>query len=283
MDLGKITAPLLQARKQTGPRITSLTAYDYPTARVIDAAGIDVVLVGDSLGMVVQGADSTLEVTLEDMIYHTRIVRRGTSRALVVADLPFGSYHPSIAEGVRSAVRLVKEGRAEAVKIEGGQKRARLIRSIIESEIPVMGHIGLTPQSLHVFGGYKVQGKSRKAIQQLLDDAAALVDAGVFSIVLECIPTEVARRITRAVTVPTIGIGAGPDCDGQVLVLHDMLGLAPAQHRPKFVRSYANLEEVIDKAVRRYVEDVQQGSYPTASESYHLPVAVTGKKGLQRS
>src|SRR5215467_8123006 len=245
---GKITVPSLLQRKSLRPedstKITCLTAYDYPTARLLDEAGVEVLLVGDSLGMVMLGHETTLPVTVDEMIHHTRAVRKGTKRALVVADMPFGSYHAEIAESVRNAVRFVKEAGAEAVKVEGGERRIELIARLVEAEIPVMGHVGLTPQSLHAMGGFRVQGKTPDAAAQVVRDARAVEAAGAFSIVLEGLPRELAAEITRDLRIPTIGIGAGPDCDGQVLVLNDLLGLTFSS-TPKFARQYANVGEVI--------------------------------------
>jgi 3-methyl-2-oxobutanoate hydroxymethyltransferase len=272
---GKVTVPDLLQRKTSAAgslsnskKITCLTAYDYPTARLLDEAGVDVILVGDSLGMVVLGHDSTLPVTLEDMLHHTRAVRRGTRRALVVADMPFGSYHSDTAESLRNAVRFVKEAGAEAVKVEGGERRLELIARLTEAEIPVMGHVGLTPQSVNALGGYRVQGKTPDAAEQLLRDARAVESSGAFAVVLEAVPRELAAQITRDLRIPTIGIGAGPDCDGQILVLHDILGLTFRQ-TPKFARQYANVGEIISSAVREYCEDVRRGGFPSDAESYH--------------
>ena len=268
-DSRKVTIASLLEKKLQRQRITSLTAYDYASARLVDEAGIDFILVGDSLANVMLGYDNTVPVTMEDMLHHTRAVRRGVARALLVTDMPFASYHISDEEALRNASRLLKEGGAEAVKIEGGVKRADLIRKVVEAEIPVMGHIGLTPQSVHIMGGYKVQGKTLAAAEQLMKDAAALDRAGAFAIVLEGIPREVAAMITAEVGVPTIGIGAGPDCDGQILVYHDLLGLSfnPAA---KFVRHYAEVGSVISQALAAYRKDVEAGEYPGDSESYHL-------------
>jgi 3-methyl-2-oxobutanoate hydroxymethyltransferase len=252
------------------PKITCLTAYDYPTAHLLDEAGVDILLVGDSLAMVVLGYDSTLPVTVEEILHHVRAVRRGTRRALLVADMPYGSFHVSIDESVRNAVRFVKEGGAEAVKIEGGERRLELIARLVEAEIPVMGHIGLTPQSIHAFGGFHVQGKTTDAARQVERDARAVETAGAFAVVLESMPRELAARITENLRIPTIGIGAGPDCDGQVLVLHDLVGLTVG-HTPKFVRQYANLSAEISRAVSEYCEDVRSGSFPSDAESYHSP------------
>jgi 3-methyl-2-oxobutanoate hydroxymethyltransferase len=266
----KITTSSLHDKKLRHEPITCLTAYDYPSARLVDEAGIDVILVGDSMAQVMLGYDSTLPVTMDEMLHHTRAVRRAVKHALLIADMPYGSYHVDEKETLRNAARLVKEGGAEAVKIEGGEKRADLIRRVIEAEIPVAGHIGLTPQSVNVMGGYKVQGKTLAAIEQLMRDAVALDKSGVACLYLEGIPREVAAMITAEVETPTIGIGAGPECDGQVLVFHDLLGLtfgAPA----KFVRRYADVGAVITEAVQAYRDDVAAGRYPSDSESYHLP------------
>jgi len=272
----KITVPNLLERKRLAAgsyskpeKITCLTAYDYPTARLLDEAGIDVILVGDSLGMVVLGHESTLPVTLEDMLHHTRAVRRGTRRALLVADMPFGSYHSDTAESLRNAVRFVKEAGAEAVKVEGGERRLELIARLTDAEIPVMGHVGLTPQSVNALGGYRVQGKTPDAAEQLIRDARAVEASGAFAVVLEAVPRELAARITRDLRIPTIGIGAGPDCDGQILVLHDILGLTFNQ-TPKFARQYANVGRVISSAVHAYCEDLRSGRFPSDAESYHV-------------
>ena len=276
----KVTVPDILRRKTLAAtsssanppqKITCLTAYDYPTARVVDEAGVDVILVGDSLGMVVLGHGSTLPVTMEDMLHHTRAARRGTKRALLVADMPFGTYHADIADSVRNAVRFVKEAGAEAVKIEGGERRLELIARLTEAEIPVMGHVGLTPQSVNALGGYRVQGKTADSAEQLLRDARAVEAAGAFAVVLEAVPRELAAQITSELRIPTIGIGAGPDCDGQILVLHDLLGFAFG-HTPKFARRYANVGEVISGAVRAYCDDVRKGGFPSDEESYHAPV-----------
>ena len=266
----KITTATLAERKSKRQPITCLTAYDYATARLVDEAGIDIILVGDSLAQVVLGYDSTLPVTVDEMLHHTRAVRRAAKHALLVADMPYGSYHTSPEDAVRNAARFLKEAGAEAVKLEGGEKRIDHVRRLIDAEIPVMGHIGLTPQSVHAMGGYKVQGKTLSAVEQLMRDAVALDQAGVFSIVLEGIPREVAAMITEEVSAPTIGIGAGPDCDGQVLVIHDMVGLTfnPAA---KFVRRYADAGALISEAIEAFRRDVVEGNYPADVESYHLP------------
>ena len=278
---GKITVPDILNRKvslssienQPQKKITCLTAYDYPTARLLDEAGVDILLVGDSLGMVVLGYESTLPVTLEEILHHTRAVRRGAKRALVVADMPYGSFHASAEETLRNAIRLVKEAGAEAVKIEGGERRLEMIARLVEAEVPVMGHVGLTPQSLHALGGYRVQGKTRNAAEQVLRDARAVEAAGAFAIVLEAIPRELAARVTQELRIPTIGIGAGPDCDGQVLVLHDMVGLT-FEPPAKFVRRYADLGETISRAAREFCADVREGRYPSDAECYHAPVGI---------
>ena len=266
----KVTVSSLREKKFRHERIACLTAYDYATARLVDEAGIDIVLVGDSLAQTMLGYENTLSVTIEEMLHHTRAVRRGVKHGLLLADMPYGSYHVSTDEAIRNAARFVKEAGAEAVKIEGGAKRADLIRQIIDAEIPVAGHIGLTPQSVNVMGGYRVQGKSLAAIEQLMRDAVALDRAGVACIYLEGIPREVAGMITAEVETPTIGIGAGPECDGQVLVLHDLLNLTFTPSA-KFVRRYGDAAALITQAVQGFRADVVSGQYPSDSESYHLP------------
>jgi len=266
----KITVASLREKKVQHEPITCLTAYDYASARLVDEVAIDIVLVGDSLAQTMLGYENTLSVTIEEMLHHTRAVRRGVKNALLVVDMPYGSYHVGPDEAVRNAARFIKEGGAEAVKIEGGEKRADLIRRIIDAEIPVTGHIGLTPQSVNVMGGYKVQGKSLAAIEQLMRDAVALDRAGVACLYLEGIPREVAAMIAAEVETPTIGIGAGPDCDGQVLVFHDILNLTfgpPA----KFVRRYGDAAALITHAVQTFRADVVSRQYPSDGESYHLP------------
>ena len=266
----KTTASTIQSKKQRGERITCLTAYDYSTARLVDEAGIDMVLVGDSLSMVVLGHDNTLAVTVDEMLHHTRAVRRAVQSAMVIADMPYGSYHSDATNAVANALRFMKEAGAEAVKIEGGAKRAELVSQLLEAEVPVMGHIGLTPQSLHKMGGYKVQGKTLASVERLVKDAVALASAGAFSIVLEGVPREAAALITREVSIPTIGIGAGPECDGQVLVLHDLLNLGFGP-KPKFVRHYADVAMVVHDAISAFKSDVEAGAFPSDAESYHLP------------
>jgi 3-methyl-2-oxobutanoate hydroxymethyltransferase len=266
----KVTMPALTEMKRQGKLISSLTAYDYATARLVDEAGIDMILVGDSLAMVVLGQENTLAVTMDEMLHHTRAVRRAVHRALVVADMPFGSYHGTVAEGVANAIRFVKEAGAEAVKIEG--PRVELTRALVEAEIPVVSHLGLTPQSVHRMGGFRVQGRSMDAALQLKAAAHALAEAGAGAVVLEGVPRETAAAITAELPIPTIGIGAGPDCDGQILVLHDLVGLSftpPA----KFVRRYADAGALIRSAVEHYREDVEHRAFPADEESYHLPEA----------
>jgi len=266
----KITVATLREKKLHREPITCLTAYDYATARLVDEAAIDVILVGDSLAQTMLGYENTLTVTVDEMLHHTRAVRRGVKHAFLIADMPFGSFHVSADEALRNAARFVKEGGAEAVKMEGGEKRSDLIRRVIDAEVPVAGHIGLTPQSVNVMGGYKVQGKSLQAIEQLMRDAVALDRAGVACLYLEGIPREVAAMITAEVATPTIGIGAGPECDGQVLVIHDILNLTfgpPA----KFVRRYGDAAALISDAVQAFRADVVSHQYPSDDESYHLP------------
>jgi 3-methyl-2-oxobutanoate hydroxymethyltransferase len=266
----KVTTATLRDKKLRHEPITCLTAYDYASARLVDEAGIDIILVGDSLAMTMLGYENTLSVTVDEMLHHTRAARRGVKHGMLIADMPYGSYHVSTDEAVRNAARFVKEGGAEAVKMEGGEKRSDLIRRVIDAEIPVAGHIGLTPQSVNVMGGYKVQGKSLSAIEQLMKDAVALDRAGVACIYLEGIPREVGAMITAEVETPTIGIGAGPECDGQVLVFHDILNLTfgPAA---KFVRRYEDVGAVISNAVQAFRADVISHQYPSDAESYHLP------------
>jgi 3-methyl-2-oxobutanoate hydroxymethyltransferase len=266
----KITVASLRDKKIHHEPITCLTAYDYASARLVDEASIDMVLVGDSLAMTMLGYENTLSITVDEMLHHTKAVRRAVKHALLVADMPYGSYHVDASDAVRNAARFMKEGGAEVVKIEGGEKRADLIRRVIDAEIPVAGHIGLTPQSVNRMGGYKVQGKSLTEIEQLMRDAVALDRAGVAFIVLEGIPREVAAMITAEVTTPTIGIGAGPDCDGQVLVFHDILNLTFAPSA-KFVRRYGDAAAEITHAVQSFRADVLSHQYPSDSESYHLP------------
>ncbi|MDQ2826926.1 MAG: 3-methyl-2-oxobutanoate hydroxymethyltransferase [Actinomycetota bacterium] len=258
-----------------------VTAYDAPTARIADDAGVDVILVGDSVAMVVLGYEDTLQVTVEDMAHHVAAVARARPRALVVADLPWLSYHLSTDEAVRNAAALVRAG-ASAVKLEGGRSRVAVIEALVDAQIPVMGHLGLTPQSVHSLGGYQVQGQEADAAAAIVDDARALAGAGCFAIVLECVPREVARLVTEEVPVPTIGIGAGPDCDGQVLVIHDLLGLED-RIAPKFVRRYGALKAAAVAAVAAYADDVRAGTFPSDSESYHLSDDVAASLGTPGS
>ena len=262
------TAPTIRARKGSGRPLVMVTAYDAPGARIADGAGVDLILVGDSLAMVVLGYDDTLQVTVDDMAHHTAAVARTGPRPMIVTDLPWMSYHTGTADAVRNAATLVRAG-AQAVKLEGGRKRVPVIEAVIDAEIPVMGHLGLTPQSFHAMGGFKVQGKDLDAAKVLVDDAKALADAGCYAIVLEGIPDVVAQLITESVDVPTIGIGAGPHCDGQVLVFHDVLGFDD-QRPPKFVRRYASLQADATAALGRWAEDVRTGRFPSDAESYHL-------------
>lgn len=266
----KVTMPALKDLKRQGKRISALTAYDYATARLVDEAGIDMLLVGDSLAQVMLGHENTLAVTVDEMLHHTKAARRAVRRALLVADMPFGSYHCSVNEGVANAIRFVKEAGAEAVKIEG--VRVELTRALTEAEIPVVGHLGLTPQSVHRMGGYRVQGRSADTIEALREGAKVLAAAGAGAVVLEGVPREVAAAITAEIAIPTIGIGAGPDCDGQILVLHDLVGLSFGQPA-KFVRRYTDAGAIIRGAVERYCKDVESGAFPNEEESYHLPEA----------
>lgn len=262
----KVTVVDIAKMKEEGRKIPVLTAYDFAIARILDDAGVPVLLVGDSAGMVEAGYDTTLPVTVDEIIYHTRAVARGRSSAFVVADMPFGSYQASVDDARRNAVRLVKEGGAEAVKLEGGRRAAEAVRAIAAMDVPVMGHVGLTPQSVHRMGGYRVQGKGAEA-EEILEDALAVEEAGAFSIVLEGVPALLAKEITERLSIPTIGIGAGPECDGQVLVVNDMLGLT-GNKVPKFVKRYADLRNVIFLAAAEYVKDVGNGAFPSKEHSY---------------
>lgn len=263
----KITVPHIVKMKQRGEMITCLTAYDYSFARILDEAGVELLLVGDSLGCVVQGNHNTLAVTMDEMVYHTRLVVRGRKRALVIGDMPFLSYQVSKEQALANAGRFLQEGGAEAVKLEGGLHVKETIAAIVRAGIPVMGHIGLTPQSLHQFGGYKIQGKDSARREMLLRDALAVEEAGAFSVVLEGMPLDLAREITGRLTIPTIGIGAGSHCDGQVLVVHDMLGLFD-DFRPKFVKQYADLKSVMTGAVKDFIRDVKERKFPTEEHSF---------------
>lgn len=265
----KVTAPHIRARKGES-KIKMVTAYDAPTARIADRAGADIILVGDSVANVVLGYEDTLAVSVDVMIHHTAAVTRTKPNALVVGDMPWLSYHTTERETVENAGRFIREGGAEAVKLEGGRKRLNMIQAVLDAEIPVMGHLGLTPQSLHAMGGYRVQGKEAQAAYELLSDAHALADAGVFSIVLEGVPDVLAEIVTNEIDVPTIGIGAGLDCDGQVLVFHDVTGLGAGEYVPKFVRSYATLADDAVAALEEFFADVESGSFPSEDETYHM-------------
>ena len=259
----------IKEMKQKGKIIPMLTAYDYATAKLIDAAGIPLILVGDSLGMVVLGYESTIPVTMEEMLHHTKAVVRGTEQSLIIGDMPFMTYHASVSEALHNAARFIQEGGAQAVKLEGGEVMAETVRRVVDCGIPVMGHIGLTPQSVHQLGGFKVQGKTQEAAIRLMKDACALEEAGVFAIVLEAIPTPLAKLITKKVGVPTIGIGAGPFCDGQVQVVSDLLGLF-TDFVPKHAKQYARLSDIIKQAVGEYINEVQAGTFPTDKQSYTM-------------
>jgi len=266
----RITTAMIREMKDRGERIVMVAAYDYPTARMLDDAGIDAVLVGDSVGNVILGYRDTLSVTMDEMIHHTKAVARGVKRALVVGDMPFMSYQASTEDAIRNAGRFLKEGHAEAVKVEGGLGMIKKIEAIIQSGVPVMGHLGLTPQWYHQFGGFRVRGKTESTARAILEDAQRLERAGVFSIVLECVPWQLAKLVTEKVEVPTIGCGAGPCCDGNVLVLHDLLGLT-GPHVPKFVKRYAKLDDVVIKALTSFKQDVKTGKFPTLEHSYDMP------------
>jgi len=265
----KITPVDIQALKAAGKKITMLTAYDYPTALLEDRAGIDIILVGDSVGMTVLGYENTLPVTMDEMIHHTKAVTRGAKYALVIGDMPFMSYNTSERDAILNAGRFMKEGSADAVKLEGGASVKDIVKAIVKAGIPVMGHLGLTPQTISMLGGFKVQGKDAKAAQKIIDDALMLEEAGAFSVILEAIPAPIAKRITERLTVPTIGIGAGIHCDGQVLVVHDMLGLFD-RFTPKFVKRYVNLSESMLKAFGSFREEVSRGEFPTDQHSFHI-------------
>ncbi len=266
--MSRITIPDILKKKEEGKKITMLTAYDYPFAKIVDEAGVDIVLVGDSLGMVVQGHETTLSVTMEEMLYHTRMVTRAVKNALVIADIPFLSNQMGLSETIKNAGRFLKEAGAAGIKLEGGTVVADQIRAMVQAEIPVMAHVGMTPQSIHRFGGYKVQGKEERSALKILEDATAVEEAGAFSVVLEAVPMGLARNITGRLKIPTIGIGAGPHCDGQVLVLYDLLGLFE-KFMPKFAKQYADLRTTTLEAIRRYKEEVELGKFPTKDESYH--------------
>jgi 3-methyl-2-oxobutanoate hydroxymethyltransferase len=263
----RMTLQNLLKKKREGKKIVMLTAYDFPFAKMVDEAGVDAILVGDSLAMVVQGLDNTLPVTVDEMVYHTKIVSRAAKNAMVIADMPYLSYQVSLDEAVRNAGRFLKEADAQAVKVEGGREIEDVVRALTRAEIPVMAHIGLTPQALHKMGGFKVQGKTEEAAQTLIEDSKILEDAGAFSIILEAMPADVAGRISAGLAIPTIGIGAGPQCDGQVLVIHDMLGLFD-RFLPKFAKKYANLIEEASKAIRQYKDEVEKGEFPGREHSF---------------
>lgn len=264
----RVTVNDVKDMKRKGEKIVMITAYDWPTAKLVEEAGIPVILVGDSLGMVVLGYENTVPVTMDDMVHHTKAVVRGTSRAMVVADMPFGSYHGTFDTALRNACRLLQEAGAQAVKLEGGVAVADTVRGLVRAGIPVMGHIGLGPQSVLQLGGFKVQGRSPEAARQILADAIALEEAGAFAVVLETVPAELANAVTRRLTIPTIGIGAGPHCDGQVQVIHDLLGLYPG-FVPKHARRYADVGSIVRQAVAAYIGDVQAGIFPADEHSYH--------------
>ena len=263
----RVTSTVIRDMKKKGEKITVLTAYDYPTALVVDEAGVDIILVGDTLGMVVLGYDSTLPVTMDDMIHHTKAVARAAKHAMVIGDMPFMSYQVSVEDAMYNAGRFLQEAGAQGVKFEGGREMSILTRKLTSAGIPVMAHIGLTPQSVHQFGGYRVQGKEDEAAKTILEDAKILEDAGAFSIVLECIPAKLAKMVTESLSIPTIGIGAGVDCDGQVLVIHDMLGLFE-RFTPKFVKRYCNMNEQMKTAVKQYCEEVSGGVFPEKKHSF---------------
>ena len=267
---GKITVPSLLAKKAAGERIAVLTAYDFPTARILDENGVDIILVGDSLGMVVLGYENTIPVTMDDMIHHTKAVARAVKYALVIGDMPYGSFHTSVEEAVRNAIRFLKEAGADGVKIEGASpERLEIVEALVGAEVPVMGHVGLTPQSIRRLGQYKVKGTVPEEARRIVRGAMDLERAGAFAVVLESIPLEIAREVTARLRIPTIGIGAGPYCDGQVLVFHDMTGFATG-YLPKFVRKYADLHGILNRAVGEYVADVRKGAFPDDAASYHL-------------
>jgi len=266
----KVYVPALRAAKKRGEKLVCLTAYDYPTARIVDEAGVEIILVGDSMGNVIHGYGNTIPVTLEEILSAVKAVKRGSNRALLVADMPYGSYHTGENTTVKNALTLMKDGGAEAVKLEGGRNRVGLVKRLVDEEIPVMAHIGLTPQSVHKLGGYSVQGKTSDAAQRLIEDAKMLEEAGAFAIVLELVPREIAEIVTKELTISTVGIGAGLQCDIQVLVLHDLVGLSFGR-LPRFVRQYADIREVMTDAVQKWMEDVKNGSYPSEKESYGMP------------
>lgn len=266
----KVYVPALRAAKEKGEKLVCLTAYDYPSARIVDEAGVEIILVGDSMGNVIHGYGNTIPVTLDEILSAVKAVKRGANRALLVADMPYGSYHTGANKAVRNALKLMKGGGAEAVKLEGGRNRVELVKRLVDEEIPVMAHIGLTPQSVHKLGGYSVQGKTADAAKRLIEDAKMLEEAGAFAVVLELVPREVAEIITNELKISTVGIGAGTACDIQVLVLHDLVGLSFGR-LPRFVRQYANIRETMTEAITNWMDDVKNGNYPSDKESYGLP------------
>ena len=272
----KNTIATFQAQKDNNDKITMLTAYDYSTAKLIDEAGVNGILVGDSLGMVMLGYEDTLAVTMEDMIHHIKAVTKGAKNALVVGDMTFMSYQTSVYDAVKNAGRLVKEGHCQAVKLEGGMSVCPQIRAIVDASIPVMAHIGLTPQSVNAFGGFKVQGKSQEAAQRIIEEAKAVEEAGAFAVVLECIPEKLAKVVTESINIPTIGIGAGKDCDGQILVYQDMLGMFGG-FKPKFVKRFANVGEIMQEAFKNYIDETKEGAFPTVEHSFKIDDSVIEK------
>lgn len=272
----RVTVTFFREAKLAGRRVTMLTAYDYPMAKLVDTAGIDAILVGDSMGNVVLGYSSTVPVTMDDIVHHTKAVTRGVTRAMVIGDLPFLSYHLSVEESLKNAGRIIQEGGAQAVKLEGGREVAPVVRAMVNAGIPVMGHLGLTPQAIHQIGGYKVQGKDETAARKLIEDARALEEAGAFSVVLELVPAELAELVTQELKIPTIGIGAGPHCSGQVLVVNDLLGLS-GDMTPKFVKRYANLQLDITRALQAYAEEVRTGVFPAPEHCRTMPEDVLAK------
>jgi 3-methyl-2-oxobutanoate hydroxymethyltransferase len=269
----KVYVPALRAAKEKGEKLVCLTAYDYPTARIVDEAGVEIILVGDSMGNVIHGYGNTIPVTMEEILSAVKAVNRGSHKALIVADMPYGSYHTGENTTVRNALTLMKDGGAEAIKLEGGRNRVSLVKRLVDEEIPVVAHIGLTPQSVHKLGGYSVQGKTAVDAKRLIEDAKLLEEAGAFAIVLELVPREIAEMITKELTISTIGIGAGTECDIQVLVLHDLIGMSFGR-LPRFVRQYANIREVMSEAIVNWMADVKEGNYPNEQESYGMPKSV---------
>jgi 3-methyl-2-oxobutanoate hydroxymethyltransferase len=277
----KTTTVNFRESKINGKKLAMLTAYDYSMARIIDESGIDGILVGDSLGMVKLGYEDTLQVTIEDIIYHTKAVRRGVKNALVVADMPFMSYQTSVYDAVKNAGRIVQEGRAEAVKIEGGKEVVEQIKAILNAQIPVMGHIGLTPQSVNVFGGYKVQGKTEEAANRIIDEAKMIENAGAFAVVLECVPYKLAQMISNSISIPTIGIGSGKYCDGQILVYHDMLNLHSGEKK-KFVKVFTDAGEVICSGINKYIDEVKNGRFPSLENSFNMDENIIQKLNVTK-